>query len=178
METLEQLRYPTGRFELPKTCDRNEVDAFIREIEDFPSQLEKAVEGLNDEQLDTAYREDGWTVRQVVHHVADSHINSYIRFRWTLTEDKPTIKAYYEDRWAELEDARIEPIEISLDLLKALHRRWVIMLRNLSDDDLQLSFIHPESGSEVKLYVNIALYAWHCRHHLAHVTDLRERKGW
>lgn len=178
MDSLENLRYPTGRFNLPKTYDPSEIDSCIKEIEIFPDLLEKAVMGLSDAQLDTQYREEGWTIRQVVHHVADSHINSYVRFRWTLTEEKPTIKAYYEDRWAELKDARSEPIDISIDLLKALHRRWVVLLRNLSDEELHLSYIHPESGTEIQLYVNIALYAWHCRHHLAHVTDLRKRKGW
>lgn len=177
-DRIEKLRYPTGRFQLPEGMDKTQIDKYINEIKRLPEQLRDAVSGLNDEQLDTSYREDGWTVRQVIHHVADSHLNSYIRFRWSLTEETPTIKAYYEDRWAELDDARNAPVEISLKLLDALHDRWVMLLKNLDEEDLQKSFIHPESGKEVKLYVNIALYAWHSRHHLAHITELRNRKGW
>jgi len=156
----------------------DEINGFILEIEELPAKLRVAVQGLNDEQLDTPYREKGWTLRQVVHHIADSHINSYVRFRWTLTEDKPTIKAYYEERWAELEDAKSAPIEISLQLIDSLHDRWARLLRSLDVNDLEKSFIHPESGSEVKLNTNIALYAWHCRHHLAHITELRNRNIW
>ena len=128
--------------------------------------------------MDTAYRDGGCTVRQVVHHIADSHINSYIRFRWTLTEDRPTIKAYHEALWAELDDARTAPVDLSLNLIDSLHARWVRSLRSLSREELELIFIHPENQNEVSLYENIASYAWHCRHHLAHITELRKRKGW
>ena len=141
-------------------------------------QMRSAVAGLNEGQLETPYRAGGWTVRQVVHHVADSHLNSYIRFRWTLTEDTPTIKAYDETRWAELPDAKTAPVEVSLKLLESLHVRWVYLLETLDDEAFGRSFIHPETGEAISLERNLALYAWHGRHHCAHITSLRERKGW
>ena len=141
-------------------------------------QMRSAVAGLNEGQLETPYRAGGWTVRQVVHHVADSHLNSYIRFRWTLTEDTPTIKAYDETRWAELPDAKTAPVEVSLKLLESLHVRWVYLLETLDDEAFKRSFVHPETGEEISLERNLALYAWHGRHHCAHITALRERNGW
>lgn len=175
---LERLRYPVGRFTMPEEPAADaEVAAWIDEIERFPADLRAAVEPLTEEQLDSRYRPEGWTVRQVVHHCADSHANSFVRFKWALTEDEPTIKAYFEDRWAELEDYRL-PIAAGLDHLDALHARWVVLLRALGPDDLARGFTHPETGGRVRLDGNTAFYAWHGRHHLAHVTELARRSGW
>lgn len=171
------LRYPVGKFVAPDHATDEQRRQFIDEIEATPARLRAAVAGLSDEQLDTPYRPDGWTVRQVVHHLPDSHLNSYTRFRLALTEDEPTIKPYYEDRWAELADARTAPPEVSLDLLETLHRRWVLLLRSLGPADFARSFRHPELGI-VTLEKSTALYAWHGRHHIAQITGLRERMGW
>jgi hypothetical protein len=171
------LRYPVGRFQPvadPTPADR---ETWITEIEQLPATLRDAVAGLNDEQLDTRYRPGGWTVRQVVHHLADSHLNCYQRYRLALTENAPVIKPYNEAAWAELPDAKSAPIEPSLSLLAGLHTRWVFLLRTLSEADRQLTFKHPERG-EMRLDFTTGLYAWHCRHHLAHIRNLRERQGW
>jgi uncharacterized damage-inducible protein DinB len=149
----------------------------IDEIAETPLRLRAAIRAMSDEQLDTPYRPGGWTVRQVVHHVPDSHLNSYIRFKLALTEEEPTIRPYDEDRWAQLEDSRITPPEVSLALLDALHERWVTLLRSLAPEDFQRTFRHPELGL-VSLNKNVALYAWHGRHHVAHITSLSERRGW
>ncbi len=175
---MEELRYPIGRFKCPQPITKEDVANFINEIARLPTLIAEAVEGLTDQQLDTPYREGGWTVRQVVHHLADSHTNSYIRFKWAITEDKPVIKAYFEDRWATLADASAAPVSISLHFLTALHARWVYFLRSLSEEALNREFIHPESGKAIDLKRNIALYAWHGNHHLAHITNLKEREGW
>jgi hypothetical protein len=171
-------RYPVGRF-VPPTAPLNapQREALIVAIEGAPANLRAAVAGLSDAQLDTPYRDGGWTVRQVAHHVPDSHLNSYVRFRLALTEDDPTIKPYLEDRWAELADARQAPVEVSLTLLEMLHRRWTILLRSLDEEQWRRTFLHPELG-KVSLERNLALYAWHGHHHVAHVTSLRERMGW
>lgn len=153
------------------------IESWINTIAKFPEDLRSCVEGLSDEQLDTSYRPGGWTIRQLVHHVGDSHVNSYVRFKWTLTEEQPVIKAYYEDRWAELSDSKGDIIP-SLGLVKALHSKWVILLNQLGGRELRRSFIHPETQKEVPLWLNIGLYDWHCRHHLAHISGLLERKGW
>ena len=171
------LRYPVGEFSFAGTLSREERNSFIDQIAATPEKMRAGVAGLSDEQLDTPYRPGGWTVRQVVHHVPESHLNSYIRFKLAITEDEPTIKPYFEDRWAELEDARVSPVEPSLDLLDALHRRWVWFLRGLKDEDFERTFQHPEQGV-VSLNKNVALYAWHGRHHVAHITSLRQRMGW
>jgi uncharacterized damage-inducible protein DinB len=154
-----------------------ERGVFIAQLAEAPARLRQAIAGLNAEQLDTEYRPGGWTVRQVVHHVPDSHLNSYVRFKLALTEEEPAIKPYDEDRWARLEDSRVTPVETSLDLLDALHERWVMLLRSLSPDDFKRAFRHPELGA-VSLNKNVGLYAWHGRHHVAHITSLRERMGW
>jgi len=175
---MSDPRFPVGKFVAPAgPLTDPERAAFIRDVEEAPAKLRAAVAGLSDAQLDTPYREGGWTVRQVAHHVPDSHINSYVRFRWALTEDAPTIKAYMEERWAELPDARTSPVEVSLALLETLHRRWTALLRSLTDAQWRRTFRHPELG-EVTLDRNLALYAWHGRHHVAHVTALRSRMGW
>jgi len=166
---LEKLRYPIGRFQMAEQPTAQQIQTWIDEIEKFPSDFRQIAESLTEEQLNTPYRADGWTIRQVIHHVADSHINSYIRFRWALTENAPTIKAYDETLWAELLDAKTAPIALSLNLLESLHQRWVILLRSFSEADLQKAFVHPESGKTIPLYKNIALYAWHGKHHLGHL---------
>jgi hypothetical protein len=171
------LRYPVGEFRFPKSVSAEDLARFIEQIAEAPARLRTAVAGLADAQLDTPYRPGGWTVRQLAHHVPDSHINSYTRFRLALTEDEPVIKPYEEKRWAELPDARTAPIEMSLALLENLHARWVPLLRSLSEADWKRSFRHPELGL-VSLEKNAALYAWHGRHHVAHITALRERLGW
>ncbi len=171
------LRYPIGEFKFEGPLTRNKCEALIDEIAATPNNMRTALAGLDDAQLDTPYRPEGWTIRQVVHHVPESHLISYTRFKLALTEDEPVIKPYFEDRWARLDDAREAPVELSLNLLDALHQRWVWFLRTLSDADLQRTFRHPELGV-VSLERNIALYAWHGRHHTAHITSLRERMGW
>src|SRR5580700_6886701 len=171
------LRYPVGKFRFPKSVSVQDLNSFIDQMAATPARMRAAVAGLSDAQLDTPYRPGGWTVRQVVHHIPDSHINSYTRFRLALTEDEPVIKPYEEKRWADLSDARTLPVEVSLALLDSLHARWVPLLRSLSDADWKRSFRHPELGL-VSLENNAALYAWHGRHHVAHITSLRERMGW
>ncbi|MEQ9286797.1 MAG: bacillithiol transferase BstA [Cyclobacteriaceae bacterium] len=177
-QELDQLRYPIGKFSRPEKVTTENVAAYIQKIEELPDKLIHTVFGWMEEQLDTPYRPEGWTVRQVVHHLADSHMNSYIRFKWALTEDSPTIKAYDEKLWAEQRDAKKGPIEVSLKLLEALHARWASVLKNLNDADLMRTFTHPETGKQISLGTNIALYAWHCEHHLTHITNLKKRKGW
>jgi len=171
------LRYPIGKFQFPATVGNDDRLLFIEQIAETPANLRAALEGLTDEQLNTPYRNGGWTVRQVVHHVPDSHMNSYIRFRWALTEDDPPVKGYDEARWAELPDARTGPVEMSLTLLDALHVRWTALLRSLSEQDLERTFRHSELGS-LRLDKVLSLYAWHGRHHVAHITALRHRMGW
>ena len=175
---MEELRFPIGRFEPNPPYTPAQVADAIDRIERAPALLADAVRGLDDAQLDTRYRPEGWTVRQVVHHVPDSHLNSYVRFRWALTEDEPEIKAYFEDRWGELPDSRTAPVDVSLDLMAALHRRWVIMLRALEPEQLERIYHHPEWPEPLRIDTTVALYAWHGEHHAAHVTRLRERQGW
>lgn len=171
------LRYPIGSFKLDGAPTDLQIKRAIDEIAEAPARLRTAVEGLSPEQLDTPYRPGGWTVRQVVHHVPDSHLNSYCRFKLALTEEEPTIKAYHEDRWVELDDSRTAPIEISLAMLESLHTRWVLLLESLTPTDFARTFRHPEIGV-VSLAQNACLYAWHGRHHTAHITSLRERMEW
>lgn len=174
----EALRFPTGRFRRPSfplsPADRARM---IDVIAETPTNLREAVAGLTEHQLDTPYRDGGWTVRQLVHHLPDSHINSYVRFRLGLTEDAPTIKTYEEDRWAQLADARTAPIEMSLLLLDSLHERWVLLMKSMTPDDWKREIAHPEHG-KLPLDFFLALYAWHGPHHVAHVTGLRKREGW
>lgn len=177
-EELEFLRYPIGRFKLPDNITSNKIKEWITVLEQFPIRFEALVKYLTKEQLDTCYRPDGWTVRQVVHHVSDSHHHSYTRFKWALTEDKPLIKAYNEADWAELSDSKTAPIQMSLEHLKAVHYKLVYLLKSLGDEDLNKSFMHPETNSEVLLKVNIGVYAWHGNHHYAHIENLLKRKGW
>jgi uncharacterized damage-inducible protein DinB len=174
---IEALRFPVGRFEPRAGLTADERGALIAEIAALPERISRSVAGLEAERLDTPYRPGGWTVRQVVHHLADSHMNSYTRFKLAATEEEPTIKPYDEAAWAELVDGRDEEVEVSLELLSALHRRWTVFLRSLAPDDFQRPFRHPEQG-RVTLEWNLQFYAWHGRHHLAHVEKLGERMGW
>lgn len=176
MTPLDDLRYPVGRFKATGPYSALQRREDIATLRDLPARLEAAVEGLDDAQLDTPYREEGWTVRQVVHHIADSHMNSYVRFKLALTEYEPTIKPYDEGAWAELADNRM-PVDVSLALTEALHRRWVALLESLTDKDFEKKFKHPERGAQ-DLARTLALYAWHSRHHTAHITGLRARMGW
>jgi len=173
---MSDLRYPIGKFTFDGSPTEQARNKFIDDIEQAPAILRAAVQGLSPEQLDTPYRPGGWTVRQVVHHIPDSHLNAYVRFKLALTEDEPTIKPYHEDRWAELQEARTAPIEISLALLESLHKRWVLVLRSIKPENWKRAFRHPELGV-VSLEKNLALYSWHGRHHVAHITSLRERIG-
>jgi hypothetical protein len=171
------LSYPIGRFDFKQTVSPGQYPGLIAEIDAAPALFRDAVRGLDDSQLDTPYRPGGWTVRQTVHHVADSHMNSVIRLRLALTEPEPTIRPYDQKAWADLPDSRIAPVELSLQLIDNLHARWAILLKTLRDADFARSFRHPELGL-VRLDTNLALYAWHGRHHAAHITALRERNAW
>ena len=177
MPDLEDLRFPIGRFSPPATSLPSIRAAHIQTLRQLPERLRAAVNGLSDPQLDTPYRPDGWTARQVVHHVADSHANCYIRFKLALTEDWPTIKSYDEVAWANLADSRWLPVNVSLSLVESLHGRWVALLESLSEEDFQKGYEHPEMGRQ-NLAKVLALYDWHSRHHTAHITHLRAREGW
>ncbi len=172
-------RYPVGPFS-PKAAALTppEREALIRRIEAHPANVRDSVADLTDEQLDTPYREGGWTVRQVVHHVVDSHVNSYVRFKLGMTEDNPTIRVYDQAAWAVSGEAAVAPLGLSLPLLEALHRRWVAFLRSMSVGDFQRTIHHPEMDADLTLDTMLELYAWHCEHHEAHITRLRGRKGW
>lgn len=167
----ESLKYPIGKFRKPDQVAQQTIDHWIEQIEHLPVQLSDMIEGLAAEQLEGTYRPGGWTIRQVVHHLADSHMNSYIRFRLALTEDHPVIKPYMEDKWAELPDAKTGDVNISLLLLENLHKRWALLLRSLRKNELSRTFIHPESGAYIRLDENIGFYAWHGNHHLAHIQN-------
>ncbi len=173
----EDLRYPVGRFQWPGKGTGDQREGWIREIERLPQKLRRAIAGLDDRKLDTPYRPGGWTVRQVVHHIADSHLNSYTRFRLAVTENVPTIKTYNEADWAELPDAKTAPADLSLSLLDALHARWVLLLRSFGEAEFARKIRHPEWG-EITLEQLLAQYEWHCRHHVAHINRLKEREGW
>jgi hypothetical protein len=176
MTDKQRLRYPIGEFERPAEITRAHIAEWIADISLFPGEFRRIIAPLTLDQLNITYRPGGWTVRQVVHHVADSHLNSFIRFKWALTEDRPVIKAYREERWAELADYTRVDVGVSLDLLDALHDRWCALLRSLTEADLQREFVHPESGP-VTLAENIGIYAWHGRHHVAHIELTLEEDG-
>lgn len=172
--SVQDLSYPIGKFDPKSTASKAEL---IGVISDLPKNLAAAIDGLNEEQLDMPYRPGGWTVRQTVHHIADSHINSLCRFKLALTEDEaPTIRPYYEDRWAELADSKM-PVDVSLKLIDGLHSRWTQLLESMTGADYRRKFVHPETG-EWTLEKALAMYAWHSLHHTAHITSLREREGW
>lgn len=175
---LEKLQYPIGKFVKPSIITNSIISNWIDVISTFPARLNKEVIHLTNEQLDTPYRPAGWTIRQVIHHCADSHMNSFTRFKLALTEDKPTIKPYYEDRWAELIDTKYMPILSSLKMLEGIHERWTILLNNISNEDVKRVFIHPEHGIIYTVEENIGVYAWHCNHHLSHITETKKRNNW
>jgi hypothetical protein len=174
---MSDLSYPIGKFHFEGSLTDEQKRTMIGEIAETPAKLHAAVKGLSEAQLDTPYRPGGWTVRQVTHHVPDSHMNAYIRFKWALTETQPAIKAYEQQLWAELPDTKETPIEVSLALLDSLHDRWVRLLRSITPEEWKRTFVHPELGVVI-LERNLGLYAWHGKHHVAHVTELRKRMGW
>jgi DinB superfamily len=173
----EDLRYPIGKY-ITQPFSEKLLGEWLIDIKNLPQHLENAILNLDEAQLNTTYRDDGWTVKQVVHHVADSHMNAYIRFKLGLTEINPTIRPYDEVAWAEMIDTKNLPVNISLTLLYALHSRWYEILKNLSETDLSRTIFHPEHKKEMTLWYLLGMYAWHSRHHVAHITSLRERKGW
>lgn len=175
---MNDLRYPVGPFALEGEITPERREEWITEIGEAPARVRAAVHGLTEAQFDTPYREGGWTVRQVVHHLPDSHLNAYIRFKLALTEDNPTVKPYDEARWADLPDTRTTAIGVSLMMLDALHRRWVALMRGMGEADWTRTFYHPEHQKAFRLDRILAMYAWHGRHHVAHLTSLRERMGW
>lgn len=174
---MDDLRFPVGKFKYDGPPDEQQKRTFLDEIARTPANLRAAVKGLSEAQIDTPYRPGGWTIRQVIHHLPDSHLNSYVRFKLALTEDDPTIKPYAEDRWAELADTKSTPVEVSLTLLDSLHDRWVRLLRSMTPEEWKRTFRHPDLGS-MPLEKTLGLYAWHGRHHVAHITELRKRMAW
>jgi len=174
---IENLKYPIGRYLLEDVIDKASINKWIKEIESLPKKLTEAVIGLNKEKLQTPYRPEGWNIQQVVHHIADSHLNAYIRFKLALTENKPIVKPYDEKLWAELPDVKVVDVSVSLDLIKSLHIKWTTLLKQLSEEELDKEFLHPESGMK-KLRESISHYAWHGNHHLAHINSLKQRMNW
>lgn len=174
---MDNLRYPIGKYIVQPFTDIL-LQQWLNDIKFLPLHLENAILNLDDMQLETPYREGGWTIKQVVHHVADSHMNAYIRFKLGLTEDKPVIKPYDESAWAEMIDTKKIPINVSLTLLHALHVRWLEILKNMSGSDLEKTVIHPEHKKEMTIWELLGMYAWHGKHHVAHITGLRERMNW
>lgn len=177
MTSLEQLKYPIGQYE-PQDFSEQQKQEWISDIKFLPEAVEHAISNLDEKQLHTPYRDGGWTVHQLVHHIADSHMNGYIRFKLAKTEDHPTIKPYDENQWSNLEDVKNLPINISVTLLHSLHRRWYEFLKSLNDDDYKRTLFHPEHKKDMTVWYLLGSYAWHSRHHVAHITSLRERKGW
>ena len=177
-DNLESLKYPIGQFEVPETITDAQIKEWIEELEILPAKFRTLVENLSEAQLETPYRPGGWTVRQTVHHVSDSHHNSYIRFKWALTEDTPLIKAYDEKAWADLFDTKTAPITMSLDHLTIVHTKLVYLLKGLDRAALQKAFLHPEGNIRTTLEENIGRYAWHGNHHYTHIYNLIQREGW
>jgi DinB family protein len=174
---MSDLSFPIGKFHFEGTLTEEQKHQLVDDISRAPADLRAAVSGLSAVQLDTPYRPGGWTIRQVTHHVPDSHMNAYIRFKLALTEPDPTIKPYEQQLWAELADTKLTPIEVSLTLMDSLHDRWVRLLHSLTPEDWKRTFQHPELGT-VSLEKSLALYAWHGKHHVAHITNLRQHNGW
>ncbi len=177
MADLEVMRFPIGRFAHPSSTNPQLRAEQLQTLRQLPARLREAVAGLRDDQLNTPYRDGGWTLRQVVHHIADSHANSLIRFKLALTEDWPTIKPYDEAAWAELADSRTQPVEVSLQWIEGLHARWVALIESMREADFEKGYLHPTLGRQSLAHA-LALYAWHSRHHTAHITGLRARMGW
>lgn len=176
--STDKLKYPIGPFIVPKKISTAMLRSSMDTIEDFPYEIEKVIEGLTDKQLDTVYRPGGWTIRQVIHHLADSHMNAYIRFKLALTENTPIVKPYLQDYWAMLPDGKKLPVEISIQLLKGVHTRWMYMLHLMPLNEFDRSFYHPEKHRTVSIKEALLSYAWHGAHHLAHIIELKKRKGW
>ncbi len=174
---MNKLKYPIGGPNLKKEPTNEQINKYLQEMKEVPGELGEAVMDLSNEQLDTPYRPGGWTVRQVIHHLPDSHMNGYIRFKWTLTEEESLIKVYYEDRWAETVEAKSGPIIMSLKLLESVHARWIYLLERFTDEQWYKVYNHPETG-KLSLKKALALYAWHGKHHIAHVTSLKKRNDW
>lgn len=175
---LKTLQYPIGRFQVPSPITDDHLNAWIGVLDHLPTRMKTLVGKLTDAQLDVPYRPGGWSVRQLVHHVADSHVNSYIRFKWALTEDAPLIKVYDEKSWGDLFDARTAPVGLSLDTLQAVHAKMVYLLKGLSNNDLERMYIHPDGLKESTIKETIGRYAWHCDHHYAHIHNHLVREGW
>lgn len=173
----DELKFPIGKFE-PKPFSQEQKEKWLADIQFLPNELELAIQNLDHHQLDTPYREGGWRVQQLVHHVADSHMNAYVRFKLGLTEDNPPIKPYEEGEWAKLDDIDTVPVNVSITLLFALHQRWVATIKNLTDAQWQRTVYHPEHKKDIPLWNLLGMYAWHGRHHVRHITALRERMGW
>ena len=177
-ESLEKLRYPIGKPKIQSKISKENITNWILVLDEFPEKLKNLVKNLSKKQLDTCYRKDGWTIRQVIHHCYDSHHNSYTRFKWAITENIPVIKTYNEAKWADLSDSNSAPITLSLNALKSLHAKWVFFLKKLNEEELSKHFIHPEGNEKVSLKKNIGIYAWHCNHHFAHIENLMIQKKW
>jgi len=176
--SLEELQYPIGKYQVPNKITEKDLSEWISILENLPVRLSEKVNSLSQIQLETPYRPGGWTLRQLIHHISDSHHHSYIRFKWALTEDNPTIKPYLEKEWSNLFDAKTAPIQMSLDHLKAVHVKLVYLLNGLSSEDLERKFTHPDGNEETTLAENIGRYAWHGSHHFAHIENLIKREGW
>ncbi|MEP7146398.1 MAG: YfiT family bacillithiol transferase [bacterium] len=175
---LEKLKYPVDRYNPPQTITEENLKSYISDIEKLPENLKNLVSNFSDEKLNTKYRPDGWTVRQVIHHIGDSHMNAIIRFKLALTEDVPIIKPYFEDKWAELGDYKNTPVNVSLSLIESIHKRWIDILKTMEKKDFEKSFFHPEHGKEFSLDEITGMYSWHGKHHYAHIDELRKRMNW
>lgn len=174
-EALFNLKYPIGLYSPPEIILDGHVEAWVQQIQSLPERLTNLINGITEDQLNTPYRPDGWTIRQVIHHIPDSHVNSYIRFKWALTEKNPTIKAYHEDKWAELHDTKDHPVQVSIDFLRVVHAKLVNILKGLSENQLKRTFVHPENRKQIPLEWNIGMYAWHGEHHLAHIKSVMDK---
>ncbi|AZA59828.1 YfiT family bacillithiol transferase [Chryseobacterium indoltheticum] len=178
MDSLEHKKFPIGRFEIPENICDIKLNEYIKVIKDFPDKLKNLITDFSDEQLDTQYRECGWTVRQLVNHIADSHINSLIRLKLALTEDNPTIKPYDEAKWAELQDSVDMPVKPAMRMIKGTHQRWTALLKSMTNKQFERTFHHPEHNENQNLRVYLAHYVWHCNHHFAHIENLKKEKNW
>ncbi|WP_027376247.1 YfiT family bacillithiol transferase [Kaistella palustris] len=178
MDNLELKKYPLGEFQIPEEISDPDIDECIKTLQNFPAKLENLIGNWTDEQLDTQYREGGWKVRQLVNHLSDSHMMSYIRFKLALTENNPAVKTYDEAHWAELQDSFSIGIDPALTILKGLHERWVYELKALTNREFDSTFYHPEQNRNISLRESLVFYAWHCDHHFAHIENLKKEKGW
>ncbi|SEF59741.1 DinB superfamily protein [Halpernia humi] len=178
MDNLEQQKYPIGKFQLPENISDQDITIHIKTIKNFPKKLKKLVENLSDEQLDTPYRKNGWKIRQLIHHIADSHMNAFVRFKLALTEENPIIKGYDEAKWAELQDSFSMDIDASLKILEGLHKRWAYELKSLTNREFEDTFFHPEQNKKITLKEQLVHYSWHCKHHFAHIETVIKEKNW